>query len=677
MGLKPLARIRAMAVAGCAPEIMGIGPVRRDRKALKRAGLEVADLDIIELNEAFAVQALAVRRRARPRLEQDVNLDGGAIALGHPLGATGARITGKAAALLKREGKELRAGHPMHRRRSGHRHDPGGRLMAAITARPPCIGAGVMGGGIAAHIANAGIPVVLLDIVPPRARTRRPADRRRRHGAADRSRTRRLHGKAQCRAAHARQHRGRSRPARGCRLDRRGGGRGARRQATLYAQAGAVRKAGLDRLLQHLDHPAAASWSPACRERFARDFLITHFFNPPRYMRLLEIVAGPDDAAETSPRPCRGSPTSRLGKGVVVCKDTPGFIANRIGTYWMQAAVDEAIDLGLTVEEADAVIGRPMGIPEDRRVRPARPGRARPACRMSQARCAAALPPDDAYHAIRRDFAAADQHDRRGLHRPQGQGRLLPPGPPRRRTGEGGDRPRRPASIGRPPKPRLEASRSRRRRRPARAGRASRQRRQLRLARARRRRSPTRPRWCRTIADDIVAVDRGHAAWLQLELGPFELIDRIGAEWLADALRRRAAPVPPLLATRRRAGGFYRVRGRRAAVTGARRATTRDVVRARQACCSSPTSSAPASRSRRTASASLWDIGDGVLCLEFTSKMNALDHDIIDAAATARSSHRRRSGCQGAGDPQRGRATSRSAPTSGSPCSPPTSRCGR
>ncbi|TXH39117.1 MAG: thiolase family protein [Rhodospirillaceae bacterium] len=105
-GLPVLAKIRAIGVAGCAPEIMGIGPVAATRKALKRAGLTIKDIDIIELNEAFASQALACMRD----LEIDpakVNLDGGAIALGHPLGATGARITGKAAALLKREGKQF------------------------------------------------------------------------------------------------------------------------------------------------------------------------------------------------------------------------------------------------------------------------------------------------------------------------------------------------------------------------------------------------------------------------------------------------------------------------------------------------------------------------------------------------------------------------------------------
>jgi acetyl-CoA acyltransferase len=103
-GLKFLAHVRATAVAGCAPEVMGIGPVAATKKVLARAGLELKDMDIIEMNEAFAAQVLAcVKELGIDRSK--LNVDGGAIALGHPLGASGARITGKAASLLKREGK--------------------------------------------------------------------------------------------------------------------------------------------------------------------------------------------------------------------------------------------------------------------------------------------------------------------------------------------------------------------------------------------------------------------------------------------------------------------------------------------------------------------------------------------------------------------------------------------
>ena len=105
-GLDSIARIRSIAVYGCAPETMGMGPVGATKKALDRAGVTIKDIDVIELNEAFAAQALGVIDEAEMDIEK-INLDGGAIALGHPLGATGARITGKAASLMKRENKNL------------------------------------------------------------------------------------------------------------------------------------------------------------------------------------------------------------------------------------------------------------------------------------------------------------------------------------------------------------------------------------------------------------------------------------------------------------------------------------------------------------------------------------------------------------------------------------------
>ncbi|KJE34108.1 acetyl-CoA acetyltransferase [Thalassospira sp. HJ] len=102
-GLTPIARVKSVAVDGCLPEIMGIGPIGASKKALARAGLTSADIDVTELNEAFSSQAMA----SISDLGLDaakVNIDGGALAIGHPLGATGARIVGKAAAILKRDG---------------------------------------------------------------------------------------------------------------------------------------------------------------------------------------------------------------------------------------------------------------------------------------------------------------------------------------------------------------------------------------------------------------------------------------------------------------------------------------------------------------------------------------------------------------------------------------------
>ncbi|MBP6893601.1 MAG: thiolase family protein [Pseudacidovorax sp.] len=102
-GLAALARIRSFATVGVDPAVMGIGPIPATRKALARAGLSVADLDVVEINEAFSSQALACIRDLGLDMGT-VNLDGGGLAIGHPLGATGARITGKAASLLAREG---------------------------------------------------------------------------------------------------------------------------------------------------------------------------------------------------------------------------------------------------------------------------------------------------------------------------------------------------------------------------------------------------------------------------------------------------------------------------------------------------------------------------------------------------------------------------------------------
>ena len=103
--LNILARIKSTAVVGCPPELMGLGPINASKKALKRANLSITDIDIVELNEAFASQSLACIKELKMDINK-VNIHGGAIALGHPLGATGARITGKVATLLQNNNKK-------------------------------------------------------------------------------------------------------------------------------------------------------------------------------------------------------------------------------------------------------------------------------------------------------------------------------------------------------------------------------------------------------------------------------------------------------------------------------------------------------------------------------------------------------------------------------------------
>lgn len=108
LGLKPMAKIRAMASAGCDPATMGRGPVPASQKALQRAGLSLKDIDYIELNEAFAAQSLAVLTELKIVDRQDrINIKGGAIALGHPLGCSGARITGTLAHTLVKKNAQF------------------------------------------------------------------------------------------------------------------------------------------------------------------------------------------------------------------------------------------------------------------------------------------------------------------------------------------------------------------------------------------------------------------------------------------------------------------------------------------------------------------------------------------------------------------------------------------
>ena len=108
LGLKPLAKIVSVAAAGCQPSIMGIGPVPASQKALKAAGMDISQIDYFELNEAFAAQSLAVIKDLKIGERMDrINLKGGAIALGHPLGCSGARITGALAHVLNEQGGEF------------------------------------------------------------------------------------------------------------------------------------------------------------------------------------------------------------------------------------------------------------------------------------------------------------------------------------------------------------------------------------------------------------------------------------------------------------------------------------------------------------------------------------------------------------------------------------------
>ncbi len=223
------------------------------------------------------------------------------------------------------------------------------------------LGSGVMGSGIAALLANAGIPVMLLDIVPKDATDRNMLAK----GAIEKQLASKMSGFTHPRNA--------KRVSAGnleddldklaeCdwiievvleRLDV---------KHDVYKKIDKVRKKGCivssntsTLPLGHLIEPMP--------ESFRRDFMITHFFNPPRHMPLLEVVKAPDMPQDTFDA-MKQFVDVRLGKGVVECKDTPGFLANRIGVYWLMVGLYDAIQMGISVEDADAVMSKPVGIPK-------------------------------------------------------------------------------------------------------------------------------------------------------------------------------------------------------------------------------------------------------------------------------------------------------------------------
>jgi 3-hydroxyacyl-CoA dehydrogenase len=222
------------------------------------------------------------------------------------------------------------------------------------------IGAGTMGAAIAAQFANAGTPVLLLDIVPSGAKSR--------NALAEGAIAKMLKtdpAPFMSRAAAKLVTPGNIEDDLGKladvdwvveaiieRLDL---------KQDLYRKIDAVRKPGCA-ISSNTSTIPLARLVEGVSEGFAKDFLITHFFNPPRYMRLLEIVTGPATDAALAAR-VETFADVRLGKTIVRTKDSPGFIANRLGVYWLMLGVVEALDAGLTIEEADAVIAKPLGIP--------------------------------------------------------------------------------------------------------------------------------------------------------------------------------------------------------------------------------------------------------------------------------------------------------------------------
>jgi 3-hydroxyacyl-CoA dehydrogenase len=391
----------------------------------------------------------------------------------------------------------------------------------------------------------------------------------------------------------------------------------------LYAQLEAVRREG-SVVSSNTSTIPLAHLTKGLPERFRRDFLITHFFNPPRYMRLLELVAGPATRPEAVAA-VRAFADERLGKGVVLAKDTPGFIANRIGGFWLVTAIREAIAHGLSVEEADAVMGAPLGIPKtgvfgllDLVGIDLIP--------QVAASLGALLPPEDRFRRGATSFPLVERMIAEGRTGRKGKGGFY------RLNAESGTKVKEGVDLAtgvyrRSERPKLESVAAAKTggpqallAHPDRTGRFAWAVMGETLAYA----AELVPAVCDTVA----GVDEAMRLGYNWRYGPFELIDRIGAGWIVERLRAEGRPVPPLLEF---AQPFYRVEAGRLEqldVEGGYRPVERPAGVVRLA-----DLKRTAEPLLRNGSAALWDIGDGIACFEFTSKMNTLDADTLDLLA--------------------------------------------
>ncbi|WP_119461982.1 3-hydroxyacyl-CoA dehydrogenase/enoyl-CoA hydratase family protein [Rhodospirillaceae bacterium SYSU D60014] len=477
-------------------------------------------------------------------------------------------------------------------------------------------GAGVMGAGIAAQIANAGVPVMLFDIAAPDGpdRSAMAAAAIKRLLKADPAPL--MHKRNAELITPANIDDDIDRIA-DCdwiveaiveRVDI---------KRALYEKIDRARRPG-SVVSSNTSTIRLATLIETLPESFARDFLITHFFNPPRYLRLLELVPG-SRTGEQALATIERFADLRLGKTPVRCKDRPGFIANRIGIYWLQCAVMQAMDAGLTVEEADAVLGRPMGVPKtgvfgllDMVGLDLMP--------HVLGSMATSLPEEDPFHTVYNEPELIKRLIAEGYTGRKGKGgfyRLKPDTPGKVKESldlaSGNYRASRKAALESVAKARRGGLRALLEH-PDKGGRYA----WWVLSRT----LSYAARLVPEIADDIVSVDEAMRLGYNWKYGPFELIDQLGADWFAQKLREAGLPVPPLLA---QAEGrrFYRTEAGRLqylAVDGGYRDVVRpegvlllaDIKRRKR----------PLARNR---SASLWDIDDGVLCLEFHSKMNSLN----------------------------------------------------
>ena len=359
-------------------------------------------------------------------------------------------------------------------------------------------------------------------------------------------------------------------------------------------------------------------------------FLITHFFNPPRYLPLLEVVTSPEVDDSVTERLCSFA-DERLGKRVIMCNDTPGFIGNRLGVYFIQRAFKATIDHGFTVEQADAMLGRPLGIPKTAVFGLMDLVGIDLSVHVIES-LISHLPEDDPFHDIvgtGEDIIQEMIAD--GYTGRKGKGGFY------RLNKEGGKRVKeaRDLTTGEyAPADRKAAFPS------ARMGKQG-----LgplmdypdegaafvsdilldSLAYA--------AHLVPDVTDDVHSIDSAMKAGFNWKRGPFEMMDSIGAASMVERLEASGRSVPPFLTTAADNGGFYSIEDgeiQRLTPDGSMVAVDRP---------ESTLTVADLKRRgkplKRNGSASIWDMGDEILLVEYHSKMNAMDPMNIEMLVNA------------------------------------------
>lgn len=365
---------------------------------------------------------------------------------------------------------------------------------------------------------------------------------------------------------------------------------------------------------------------------FADDFIITHFFNPPRFMRLLEVAKSPNFAADRFAAFCDFADRV-LGKTVVPCKDTPGFLANRIGVYWMTAGLTEALRTGITVEEADAVMGKPLGFPKTGMfglydligidLMP-----------LIAKAMLATLPKDDAFRTLYDLPELVQKMIADGYTGRKGKGGFY-----RMNKGEGGKKTLEAINLktgeyAPQKKVKLESVDA------AKAGIAALfahpdvggQYASAVMLKTLHYAASLIPE----ISDDIYSVDAAMQMGYNWKYGPFQMIDRLaaqgksGTEIFAGALQQAGLSVPPIIA-QSLGKKLYAVEGgvrQQFAIGG--KFTPVPIPDGSLMLEDIKLTSKPV---KKNASAQVWDLGDGVACLELTSKQNTWDPENLKMVA--------------------------------------------